>query len=202
MPGVIYRMDDPITYKIRYIGKTVNMKQRMYAHINASLHQNKSNSAKDAWIQFLHNNGLEPMFQVVENVENTQLIRIRETYWIRHYKNRGANLLNIEEAVTIDDILYHCKQQQTDLALMRSIQRVPIRWRVAYNIKDLVNSLPASLEEISSTLRVPTYGLLKFIEGEPVGMERAELILLFLSWVCGRAFYLTNIQGICVKSLF
>ena len=84
----IYCLKDPITNEIRYIGKTVNLKERLANHIY------KSKSSKThcaSWIKSLISKGFKPIIQEIEECENWQE---REIYWIEYYKSQGASLTN------------------------------------------------------------------------------------------------------------
>lgn len=89
----IYGLSDPITNEIRYIGKTVNMKNRYKKHV----YQSKYLKTKIGnWIKKLISINLKPNILLIEECEENNWIE-REKYWIKKYKEDGYNLLNIHE---------------------------------------------------------------------------------------------------------
>lgn len=79
----IYKLIDPITQHIRYVGKTLNLKQRLRNHIKRCK-INKYHSA--VWINSLFNKGLEPIIEIIEICNESNWTE-REKYWISFYKN-------------------------------------------------------------------------------------------------------------------
>lgn len=87
----IYVLIDPTTNEIKYVGKTINEKERYKNHLNPK-HNEKTH--KRNWINKLRNNNLKPIFKVIEEVLITDDWRDREKYWISHYRLLGFNLVN------------------------------------------------------------------------------------------------------------
>lgn len=78
----IYKLTDPITNDIRYVGKTTNLLRRLNAHINRSK-KNKYHSAR--WINSLVEKGLKPIISIIEKC-NENNWEEREVYWISYYR--------------------------------------------------------------------------------------------------------------------
>ena len=57
----IYKLIDPITKEIRYVGQTDNLKRRFNDHLSSSTNINSVsyNTHKSCWIRKLINNGYE-----------------------------------------------------------------------------------------------------------------------------------------------
>ncbi len=88
----IYSLEDPRKNKPRYIGKTVNVKKRLCAHIRRA--KNKGNSTyKDNWIRKLLSEGVEPVLVIVDKVEGKQS-NFWEQHYISLYKSWGFSLTN------------------------------------------------------------------------------------------------------------
>ncbi len=85
-------MIDPRTNLIRYIGKTVNPKDRYTNHINQRL---VNDAPKDRWIRKLVKQDLKPILKILIKVDEKNWER-SEKEFIKHYKQFG-NLLNVEE---------------------------------------------------------------------------------------------------------
>lgn len=88
----IYKLIDPITFDIRYIGKTNNLTRRYNAHITRSK-THKYHSAR--WINSLIKNNLKPMIEIIEVCNNDNWVNT-EKYWIEYYRN-FYDLTNILE---------------------------------------------------------------------------------------------------------
>ena len=88
----IYRLIDPITNEIRYIGLTFNdLNQRLKSHCSE-----KSKSHKSNWIQSLRKQGLKPIIESIEdNILSYEEVCDREIYWIEKYKSDGHTLTNM-----------------------------------------------------------------------------------------------------------
>lgn len=90
----IYTLKDPITNQIRYVGKTTNIKQRLYGHIRRA--KSGYNSPICAWIRKVMKNSLKPIIEIKEfcNEKNWEK---REIYWIKFYRKKYDNLTNISD---------------------------------------------------------------------------------------------------------
>lgn len=86
----IYKLIDPFTQDIRYIGKTTNITRRLQAHITRCKY-NKYHSA--VWVKSIIDKNSKPIIEVVEICTNENW-QEREVYWINYYRNI-YNLTNI-----------------------------------------------------------------------------------------------------------
>lgn len=86
----IYTLSDPITNKVKYIGKTNNLNYRLNKHINES--KNKR-THKEKWINSLISKGLKPIIDVLDIVNETEW-SFYEIYWISQMKTWGFELTN------------------------------------------------------------------------------------------------------------
>ena len=87
----IYKLTDPISNEVRYIGLTFNdLKQRLKSHLSDSGKTHKCN-----WIRKLKSQGLKPIIESVEeNIASYEECCLREIYYISYYRNIGCNLTN------------------------------------------------------------------------------------------------------------
>jgi len=77
----IYKLIDPISLEIRYVGKTItSLNDRFKVHIRQSKIA-KKHTHKEAWIKGLLNKNLRPIIELIEEVEN-DIWAERECYWI------------------------------------------------------------------------------------------------------------------------
>lgn len=86
----IYILADPITMKIRYVGKTNNCYQRYRHHLVASANPK---SHKRNWIESLKRQGLKPILKIIDEVP-TEEWKFWEQYWICQLKAWGFSLVN------------------------------------------------------------------------------------------------------------
>lgn len=79
----IYKLIDPITNEVRYIGLTINtLKQRLKSHMSDS-----SKTHKSFWIRKLREENLKPIIEVVEdNISSYEEACLKEVYYIDLYK--------------------------------------------------------------------------------------------------------------------
>lgn len=85
----IYALIDPRTCKIRYIGKTINLKQRFQTQLNE-----KSKTHRCNWIQGLRKLGLKPKQCILQTLEDNEDWEYAEIKWIAIAKKYGWNLVN------------------------------------------------------------------------------------------------------------
>jgi len=92
----IYKLIDPTTNEIRYIGQTDNIKRRYNDHVSSSLNKNSSsyNTHKSCWIRKIVNNNLVPIIEIVEECDNLEQSNIRERYYIEKLTIEGYKLTN------------------------------------------------------------------------------------------------------------
>lgn len=86
----IYKLIDPITNEIRYVGKTINLLKRLQTHIARS----KTNTYHSArWIKSLLDKGVKPVIEIIEECNENNWSE-REIYWIKYYRDK-FDLTNI-----------------------------------------------------------------------------------------------------------
>lgn len=87
----IYKLIDPISNEIRYIGLTFNtLKQRLGSHMSEPGKSHKCN-----WIRKLKSQGLKPIIESVEdNITSYDGCCLREIYYIDYYRSIGCDLTN------------------------------------------------------------------------------------------------------------
>ncbi len=87
----IYYLLDPLTGKIRYVGKTYDPQHRFGAHL-----RDKGKSRKSNWIKSLISKRSKPVMEILEEVEDDDDTKWQdsERFWIALFKSCGASLLN------------------------------------------------------------------------------------------------------------
>lgn len=69
----IYKLIDPFTFEIRYIGKTSrSLKKRLWEHINGAKYDSKEKSHKNNWIRQVLNNGGKPEIELIVEVDESK----------------------------------------------------------------------------------------------------------------------------------
>lgn len=87
----IYTLTDPRDNSIRYVGRTIDPKARLWAHINNMQSEGK---AKSTWISELRSNGMLPVMSIIDEANGKDDCVEKETLWIVSYLNNGCDLLN------------------------------------------------------------------------------------------------------------
>lgn len=90
MKVYIYTLSHPVTGEVRYIGKTVNPKQRKHNHSNVA---RDKGTHKRNWINSLKVQGLKPVFEIIDEVPKSSW-KFWERWWINQFKVWGFNLCN------------------------------------------------------------------------------------------------------------
>jgi group I intron endonuclease len=85
----IYTLSDPITNEIKYCGKTKNIKERLIGHLK----EKKSNQDKISWIKKIKFNGLKPILEIIDEVDENNW-DFWEKFWIAQLKCWGFELFN------------------------------------------------------------------------------------------------------------
>lgn len=95
--ALIYALIDPDSKAVRYVGKTVNLKQRVsYGHLSKR-DMNDRRMHKANWLRGLAAQGKTPEVQVLETVAGGNGWQERERHWIAHYRDAGAPLTNMTD---------------------------------------------------------------------------------------------------------
>lgn len=101
----IYTLSHPITNEIRYIGKTkYTLEERLAKHLITYERNHRAN-----WIRSLIKEGLKPVIELLEEVEESQWINC-EKYWISQFKVWGFRLLNLTEGGETGIISIACRE--------------------------------------------------------------------------------------------
>lgn len=91
----VYALVDPRDNEVRYIGKSVNSKKRLYMHIFCARRGTHTYALR--WLKGLLNRSLQPILRILEENISTDQIDEREKWWIAEGFNRGWRLTNMIE---------------------------------------------------------------------------------------------------------
>ena len=92
MKYFIYQLIDPNNNEIRYVGQTINIKQRYNRHISDSF---RKNTHLYCWIKSLIKDNKKPIIEVIEECD-IDCIDIFEKMYISLYKSWGVRLTNLD----------------------------------------------------------------------------------------------------------
>lgn len=94
MTNYIYILKDPISLKIRYVGKTSKPTKRIKRHMcNSSLAE--SWTKKNKWLLNLKKSNLLPIIEIIDETDGN--INDLEIKWIKHYRDMGIGLTNMTD---------------------------------------------------------------------------------------------------------
>lgn len=94
MKQVIYSLSDPRDHKIRYVGYTKNLFQRIQYHYMQTPNKRGNRCSTFEWLVELCDLGLLPEMKVVEEIAEDASWEDREKFWISYYVQLGEPLLN------------------------------------------------------------------------------------------------------------
>jgi group I intron endonuclease len=111
----IYTLNDPITNKVMYIGKTKNIQKRLIRHIYSETHSNK-----DKWIRELKSKKTFPIIEYLDECKSEDINDL-EIYWISQFKYWGFDLLNMTDGGDGGDGKYWMGRKHTkkSVAIMK-----------------------------------------------------------------------------------
>ncbi len=94
MKVFIYVLLDPLTKEVRYVGKTINSRQRLRKHLTR-----RENNHKHSWVKSLRTKGLKPIMAIIEEleVEADEQWQPAEQWWIERLRNAGCQLTNLND---------------------------------------------------------------------------------------------------------
>ena len=178
----IYKFTCKVNNKV-YIGQSLNVENRFKAHANNHVNENLKGDYKTKFYRALRKHGIDNfIFEIVENVEDSNDLNEREAYWIKHYNSfkKGYNSTPGGDAVTGNNDLHpNAKNSNED---MLELKRKLVETRVSqgdlakeYGITQSTVSL-INLGKIWSNLGEFDYPLRK-VEARKVGQENARTVL-------------------------
>ena len=89
----IYKLSDPITGKIKYVGKSNDPKKRLSDHI---YNCDRTITHKNNWVKSLLEKGERPILEILEVVDQSNWER-HEIYWIEKLRDEGHDLTNMDK---------------------------------------------------------------------------------------------------------
>lgn len=162
MDVYIYALCDPVTSECRYVGKTVNLRQRFYGH----LVKHECNQYKRRWIDGLIARGLRPIMRILEVIENSddEDWQCREVYWISRKRDEGCRLTNLDGGGVSGRVLSdETKQKLRVLNLGKTVSD-----EVRKKMSDRLKGVPFTKEHSAA--------IAKTLIGRPVSHETRQKI--------------------------
>jgi len=92
----IYTLADPVTREVRYVGKAINLENRLRRHIYTAASSIEQNH-KTNWLKSLRAKGLKPIIEALEEIiEPTEAQwQEAERFWIEYLRVLGFKLTNL-----------------------------------------------------------------------------------------------------------
>ena len=91
---IIYGLIDPCTQQIRYVGKTVNPKNRLKSHISAAKSKRGSHLPVNRWMRKLLEQGMKPQMVILDSCSLWSW-QEAEKWWIMFCRLNNIPILNI-----------------------------------------------------------------------------------------------------------
>ncbi len=104
---IVYALQDPISYEIRYIGKSCSGLRRPKRHFSECELKNDTNLYKVNWIRKLKKINKKPNILIIQELNNQEELCDAEFYWLSYFKQNGSPLTNLvykKDSVIILDI--------------------------------------------------------------------------------------------------
>jgi len=168
----IYGLVDPRNNKVRYVGKTSDLKERLAGHIRDC---RKSNTAKNNWIARLLSLGFEPEIVVIEECEEKDW-QERERHWISVYPNLTNWTAGGDGGRQSDEcIKQHWVGSKNPASVLseRAIIEIRRKYRTQkVTLEDLAKAYGVDSVTISNALSGKTW---KHVEGALTKKERSDI---------------------------
>lgn len=160
----IYKLIDPITKEIRYIGQTDNLKRRFNDHLSSSTNINSAsyNTHKSCWIRKLINNGYEPIMEIVDSCETLEQSNLLEKMYIEDFVEQGYRLTN-SYITDVTEFSLQTREKMSNAKKGKKLEEIvglekSIELKAYYSEKTKLNNPnksndPIVREKISNTLK-------------------------------------------------
>jgi hypothetical protein len=143
----IYVLKDPDTGDVRYVGKTNNPAKRMSGHMAA---QSDRNLPSVRWVRSLKTNNKKPVMEIIEETDDWEIC---ERKWIKFYRSKYDNLLNLDDGGIVEIHAYRenrnksaSKKYMTVMIKLSNLPAMSEESKLAWKrIKDLIRSLRISI---------------------------------------------------------
>lgn len=94
--NIIYGLQDPITFEIRYIGKTEKGLSRPEYHLKKFLYNKKIQKYPlYKWVKKCIKLGKIPKILIIQQFHNSKYLNDAEIFWIDFFKKQGSPILNM-----------------------------------------------------------------------------------------------------------
>lgn len=92
-PFCVYVLKDPRNYKIKYVGSTINPKQRLQSHCWLGQYEN---GRRAKWVRALRERGMKPIMKIVKSNLTVKEAAKEERALYQELIAKGIKLLNAE----------------------------------------------------------------------------------------------------------
>lgn len=173
----VYKLTDPRTNEVRYVGVTHNIEQRYQYHI-----KDQAENEKTKWIQELKRESLLPEIEILEtNLMPVQAIE-RERWWMQYYLEQGSRLTN--------------KYIWQPSSMQVIPQVVSLEEETTYTLEELICNLPIRLIDLDTKSGIHEETIKKIRRGRAARISTIRKLLAALSDIYGKQFSIENVTGI------
>jgi group I intron endonuclease len=117
----IYTLSHPITGVVKYIGKSIDPKDRLRGHIRDARTKRRDNLSSN-WIKSLLKEGLEPKMDIIDEIDGEW--EWLEQYWISQFKSWGFVLKNTTDGGDYNPMTSPIARKKVSDA-MKKIEKTP-----------------------------------------------------------------------------
>lgn len=154
----IYILQDPDTMDVRYVGKTTNLKKRLYQHTNKNIQKLSRRRHLSNWILKLLNANKKPVMTTIDQTEEDWISL--EQYWIEQFKTWGCRLTNL--TVGGEGVVGYVHRKETIEKLSKMITCIsPEGVEYSGNCKDISSIIGVSHSAIYNALYKSITGKVK-----------------------------------------
>lgn len=158
MKTYIYILQDPDTLSVRYVGKTINFKKRLYQHTNKKVQGYSRKRHLSNWLLKLIKNNKKPIMTIIDETEDDW--RNLEMYWISQMKSWGFHLVNLTDGGDGANGYNHTKETINKLSKIITCIS-PDGLTYSGNFKEIANIIGVTSASINSILYKSITGKIK-----------------------------------------
>lgn len=121
----IYKLIDPISDDVRYIGQTNDINRRYNDHLSSSIRENSSQykTHKSCWIRKLINLGLRPIIEIVQECQTVEESNFLEKFYIEKYTFDGCKLTN-SFSNDVTEFSAETRKKMSDFRIGKSLEEI------------------------------------------------------------------------------
>jgi hypothetical protein len=121
----IYKLIDPVSNDVRYIGQTNDINRRYNDHLSSSIRENSSQykTHKSCWIRKLISLGLRPTIEIIQECYTLSESNSLEKMYIEKYTLDGCRLTN-SYVSDVTDFSAETRKKMSDFRIGKSLEEI------------------------------------------------------------------------------